>query len=102
MNEIIEAEGMAGLKQRILNYDAEVEAEGRAYVKTLDTPDEGMAWLHEPDMRLGGLPTDVFRQGDLRVNSILGGQANRLRQAILDMPDSVTQIVAKLTLLQAR
>lgn len=99
MNRIIKSEGMKGLKQRILNYTAEVEAEGRAFVKTLAPPKEGMAWLHEPDMRLGGLPTDVWRQGSLRINSILGGQANRLRQAILDLSDDVTKIAGKLTVL---
>ena len=49
-------------------------------------------------LRTGGLPTDVFRQGNKRVNSIIGGQANRLAQDILNLPDNVTEIVFKLTL----
>jgi hypothetical protein len=98
MNEIIQTEGLAGLKARIRAYDATVEAAGRAHVKTLPQPGNGMAWLHEPDMRTGGLATDVFRQGNKRTNSIIGGQANRIAQDILNLPDNVTQIIYKLTL----
>lgn len=82
MNEIIEREGMSGLKNRINSYNAKLEAEGRAYVKTLDAAPDGLPWLHEPDMRTGGFPTDVARVGNKRINSILGGQANRIARDI--------------------
>ncbi len=97
MNEIIEKEGMQGLKQRIRNYSKKLEQQGRAHVKTLDDAGEGLAWLHEPDMRTGGGPKDVFGTGDKRINSIIGGQANRLAEEILNMPDSTTRIEIKIT-----
>ncbi len=92
MNRIIENEGMSGLKNRITSYNVRLEAKGRAYVKTLDSAPDGFAWLHEPDMRTGGLPTDVTRIGSRRINSILGGQANRIAKDILNMSDEVTKI----------
>jgi hypothetical protein len=102
MNTIIEKEGMQGLKQRINNYSKELEQEGRAYVITLGPAGEGRAWLHEPDMSVGGAPRDVTVTGERRVNSILGGQARSLRNAILNMPDEVTKITPRLTIRPAR
>ena len=103
MNEIIRDEGMAGLKQRIRNYNRQLEQQGRKHIRdNLAKPDDGMAWLHEPDMRTGGLPTDVTRQGNRRINSIIGGQADKIAQAILDMSDDVTEITSNLLIRQAR
>jgi hypothetical protein len=107
MNKIIQEEGMAGLKERIRGYNVQVEQSGRKHVKSLaeaGTDDQGnaLAWLHEPDMRVGGLPTDVTRTGDKRINSILGGQANRLRQTILAMSDDTTKIEWKLNILDPK
>ncbi|MHC1748034.1 MAG: polymorphic toxin type 15 domain-containing protein [Cellulosilyticaceae bacterium] len=58
----------------------------------LDSEPGGFVWLHEPDMRTGGLPTDITRIGIRRINSILGGQANRIVKDILNMSDEVTKI----------
>lgn len=96
MNRIIQQEGMIGLKNRIKNYSTDIEKEGRVYVASLGSAGKGKAWLHEPDMRVGGLPTDVKKAGDKRVNSILGGQANRIAETILAMPDDTTKITYKL------
>ncbi|VTU02537.1 rhs repeat-associated core domain-containing protein : : PT-HINT: Toxin_43 [Gemmataceae bacterium] len=92
MNNIIKAEGLAGLKKRIRSYTPAVEKAGRAYVRTLTKAGKGKAHLHEPDMRAGGLPADVFGVGSKRVNSVLGGQANKIAQAILKMKKDVTVI----------
>lgn len=43
-------------------------------------------------MRTGGFPTDVTRVGSKRINSILGGQANRIARDILNMSNNVTNI----------
>lgn len=109
MNKIIAEEGMAGLKKRIRDYrkNEEIEKEGRKYVKdNFDPPgadEDGnpLAWLHEPDMAVGGDPKDVARKGIRRNNSILGGQANKIADMILAMPNDTTQINAKLTVLEA-
>lgn len=101
MNEIIEKEGMPALKQRINDYNKKVEAEGRAHVKGLppaglDPAGKELAWLHDPDMKTGGGPKDVYGTGDRRVNSIIGGQADRLAKEILKMPDTTTHIQPKI------
>ncbi|MEW6127922.1 MAG: polymorphic toxin type 15 domain-containing protein [Acidobacteriota bacterium] len=109
MNKIIEEEGMAGLKKRIRDYrkSDEVEKAGRQYIKDNLEPagedEDGnpLAWLHEPDMATGGKPTDVTRKGKRRNNSILGGQANKIADSILAMPNDTTKIEAKLTILPA-
>jgi hypothetical protein len=95
------------IKQRIRNYNPKLEQEGRKYVKSLpeagvDDLGQQLAWLHEPDMRTGGLPTDVTRTGNKRINSILGGQANRLKEEILAMPDDVTMIKWNLNITEAQ
>ncbi|EMQ2088730.1 hypothetical protein ABWR82_004644, partial [Salmonella enterica subsp. enterica] len=95
-NKILKEEGMAGLKQRINNYSAALEKEGRDYVRGLGSAGEGKVWLHEPDMRTGGLPGDVSRTGLNRENSIIGGNAPSIARQILDMPDDVTRITSKL------
>jgi len=102
MNAIIKSEGMAGLKRRILAYTPELEQEGRAHVRGLTPAPEGQAWLHEPDMRAGGRPTDVTGLGDRRTNSIIGGQATRVSEDILKMPNNTTKIVPKITILPAK
>jgi hypothetical protein len=104
MNEIIREEGMAGLKQRVRNYNRTVERAGRKHVAdNFPRADDGMAWLHEPDMVVGGLPTDVFRQGNSRVNSIIAGNHTRkIRQAILAMSDDVTEITSNLVVRPVR
>ena len=98
-NAIIKREGMEGLKKRIRAYGPELEQEGRAHVKGLTPAPEGQAWLHEPDMRAGGRPTDVTGLGDRRTNSIIGGQATRVSEDILKMPNNTTKIVPKITVL---
>lgn len=45
----------------------------------------------------GGLPKDVSGTGNRRNNSIIGGQANRIANDILNMSDDTTKIVGKLT-----
>jgi len=52
--------------------------------------------------RVGGAPTDVIGKGLLRNNSIIGGQANRIADEILQMPDTVTHIAGGLVLKQPR
>lgn len=76
---------MEGLKARILNYNKQLEKLGRDYTKKLDRAPTGYSHLHEPDMKVGGLPTDVFRYGNSRNNSIIGGQATRIAKEILNM-----------------
>ena len=68
MNKIIQEKGMIGLKARIRAYNEDVENEGRNFVKTLEFAGDCKAWLHEPDMRTGGKPTDVTKVGDKRIN----------------------------------
>ena len=70
-NRIIGQEGIQGLQNRINNYGPEVEAEGRRYVRTLESPPSGEAYLHVPDMRVGGGPKDVSGTGNIRNNSII-------------------------------
>ncbi|MDO5681142.1 MAG: RHS repeat-associated core domain-containing protein [Pelistega sp.] len=98
-NRIIKKEGMSGLKKRINAYDAAIESQGRSHVKTLGSAGEGRVWLHEPDMRVGGLPTDVSRTGLNRENSIIGGNAPSIARQILDMPDTVTQLRSKIIII---
>ncbi|NDJ57433.1 type IV secretion protein Rhs [Enterobacteriaceae bacterium 4M9] len=95
-NKILKEEGMSGLKKRINDYNSVLEKEGRDYVRGLGTAGEGKVWLHEPDMRTGGLPSDVSRTGLSRENSIIGGNAPSIARQILDMPDDVTRITSKL------
>ncbi|OOS07814.1 hypothetical protein B0189_02040 [Moraxella cuniculi] len=96
MNRIIQQEGMIGLKNRIRNYSDDLRKQGDAFISSLGSAGKGKAWLHEPDMRVGGLPTDVSRTGDERINSIIGGQASRIYKDILAMPDNTTKITYKL------
>ncbi len=42
-------------------------------------------------MKVGGKPTDIYGIGDSRVNSIIGGQANRLAKDILAMPEDIKE-----------
>ncbi|WP_304671098.1 RHS repeat-associated core domain-containing protein, partial [Neisseria polysaccharea] len=98
MNKIIQEEGLIGLKARIRAYNEDVEKEGRNFVKTLGPAGDCKAWLHEPDMRTGGKPMDVTKVGDKRINSILGGQADRIARDILEMPDETTKITYQLKL----
>lgn len=85
---------MQGLKERIKAYGKDVEKEGRSYVKKEFAPaPKGKAYLHEPDMRTGGKPTDVTGLGDSRNNSIVGGQADRIAKEILNMDDNTTEII---------
>jgi hypothetical protein len=109
MNEIIGAEGIEGLQQRVLAYRADpgIEAAGRAHVRTLGPAGctdcgDPLAWVHRLDMSKGGSPTDVSGKGLLRNNSIIGGQANRLADEILAMPSGTTRIEWELVLKQAR
>ena len=98
MNKIIQEESMIGLKARIRTYNEDVEKERRNFVKTLEPAGDCKAWLHEPDMRTGGKPTDVTKVGDKLINSIWGGQADRIARNILKMPDETTKITYQLKL----
>ncbi|WP_276606039.1 MULTISPECIES: RHS repeat-associated core domain-containing protein [unclassified Escherichia] len=97
-NKILKEEGMEGLKRRISNYTANVEKQGRDYVRKLGSAGDGKVWLHEPDMRTGGLPGDVSRTGLSRENSILGGNAPQIADQILSMSNDVDKLTAKLIL----
>ena len=101
-NRIIKKEGMKGLKDRINNYNPDVEKAGRDYVKTLEPAPPGMAYLHEPDMRTGGDPKDVTNVGSRRNNSIIGGQANRIANDILNMSDKTTKISGILNVIEPK
>lgn len=68
------------------------------FVKTLEPAGDCKAGLHEPDMRTGCKPTDVTTVGDKRINSILGGQADRIARDILKMLDETTKITYQLKL----
>lgn len=49
--------------------------------------------LITPIWRPGGRPkSGVGHPGDRRLNAIIGGQADRLRREILDMPNDITRI----------
>ncbi|WP_341473336.1 RHS repeat-associated core domain-containing protein [Clostridium estertheticum] len=98
-NRIIQEEGMTGLKNRVNNYGPKLEADGRKYVKSLGSTPSGKAYLHEPDMKAGGLPTDVSITGDRRNNSIIGGQAGMISREILNMSDDVIGVTGKLKLI---
>jgi hypothetical protein len=78
-----------------------IDTAGRTYTKgltrRLGEPPEGQVWLHEPDMSVGGLPTDVVRSGSARADYVLGGQTNRIAAEILALPDNTTWIQAKYT-----
>ncbi|CNC29687.1 hypothetical protein [Yersinia pseudotuberculosis] len=89
---------MAGLKKRINNYNSALEKERRGYVRVFGSAGEGKIWLHEPDMRAEGLPSDVSRIGLSRENSIIGGNAPSISRQILDMPDDITKLSSKLFL----
>ncbi len=95
-NEIIRKEGMQGLKRRLRQYEQfrpQIEAAGRRHTKGLGSAGEGKVWPHYPDMATGGRPKSaVGLPSDERLNSIIGGQANRLRQEIVDLPDDVTEL----------
>jgi RHS repeat-associated protein len=97
-NKIIKQEGIDGLKRRVNGYNGDVERAGRAHVRTLGRAGENKVWLHEPDMRTGGAPTDVFGIGGARENSIIGGQADRIANDILAMPANTTRISSRLIL----
>ncbi|WP_326526280.1 polymorphic toxin type 15 domain-containing protein [Dokdonella sp.] len=99
MNKILKFEGMAGLKKRIRNYGPDLEAKGRAHVVGLESAGSGRVWLHEPDMRAGGLPTDVARTGLSRENSIIGGQAPSIARQVLSMPNDVTKLKSVLEII---
>ena len=108
MNQIIADEGIQGLKGRIEAYRANpsIEAAGRAEVKArgpagCNDCGDPLAWLHEPDMATGGGPKDIGGTGLRRNNSILGGQANRIADTILAMPDNVNKIDWQLVVKQA-
>jgi hypothetical protein len=87
---------MTGLKRRLQQWEQfgdDIEAAGRKYTKGLGPAGEGKVWPHYPDMATGGRPKSaVGRPADRRLNSIIGGQADRLRREILDMPDDVTRL----------
>ncbi|WP_311754042.1 RHS repeat-associated core domain-containing protein [Proteus columbae] len=97
-NKILKTEGMIGLKKRINNYSATLEKEGRDYVRTLNSAGDGKVWLHEPDMRVGGLPKDVTRVGLSRENSIIGGNAPSIARQINDMSDDIIKLTSKLSI----
>jgi hypothetical protein len=95
-NEIIRKEGMQGLKRRLRHYEqfgTEIEAAGRRYTKDLGSAGQGKAWPHYPDMSTVGRPKSaVGSPADRRLNSIIGGQTDRLRREIFDLPDDVTEL----------
>ncbi|EPW8574856.1 RHS repeat-associated core domain-containing protein, partial [Morganella morganii] len=95
-NKILKAEGMEGLKKRINDYSSDLEKQGREYVRKLGSAGKDYVWLHEPDMRTGGLPSDVKRIGLSRENSIIGGNAPSISRQIMDMSDNVTKLTSKL------
>ncbi|MEQ5324922.1 RHS repeat-associated core domain-containing protein [Proteus sp. fly-1008] len=97
-NKILKTEGMIGLKKRINNYSATLEKEGRDYIRTLNSAGDGKVWLHEPDMRVGGLPKDVTRVGLSRENSIIGGNAPSIARQINDMSDDIIKLTSKLSI----
>ncbi|EOG1934448.1 polymorphic toxin type 15 domain-containing protein [Providencia stuartii] len=95
-NKILKAEGMEGLKKRINDYSSELEKKGRNYVKKLGSAGQGKVWLHEPDMRTGGLPSDVKHTGLDRENSIIGGNALSIVRQINEMSNDITKLSSKL------
>lgn len=68
------------------------------FCQNIRTSGDCKVGLHEPDMRTGGKPTDVTKVGDKRINSILGGQADRIARDILKMLDETTKITYQLKL----
>ncbi len=97
-NQIIAESGMIGLKRRLGIYSRHkgvIDRAGRKYTSSLGPAGEGKVWSHYPDMAGGGLPksgVDLVNPADARLNSIIGGQINRLRREILAMPDDVTRL----------
>jgi len=95
-NEIIRKEGISGLKRRLQQYEQfqkEIEAAGRRYTRGLGPAGRGKAWPHYPDMSTGGRPKlAVGSPADSRLNSIIGGQTDRLRREIRDLPNNVTEL----------
>lgn len=49
-------------------------------------------------MRTGGKPTDVTKVGDKRINSIWGGQEDRIARDTLKMLDETIKITYQLKL----
>lgn len=93
MNRIIKKEGMAGLKARVRAYNKDLEKEGRAHTKSLGSAGPKKIWAHTPDMKVGGKPKEVSKiPAGSRENSIIGGQAGRISEEILNMSDDVTRI----------
>ncbi|WP_431739799.1 polymorphic toxin type 15 domain-containing protein [Morganella morganii] len=78
------------------DYSSDLEKQGREYVRKLGSAGKDYVWLHEPDMRTGGLPSDVKRIGLSRENSIIGGNAPSIARQIMDMSDNVTKLTSKL------
>jgi hypothetical protein len=101
-NQILATEGMSGLKRRLHQWERfgnDIEAAGRRFTRGLGPAGDGKVWPHYPDMATGGRPKSAVGEAtDKRLNSIIGGQANTLRQALLEMPDDVTELVFELLL----
>ena len=53
-------------------------------------------------MRTGGYPKDVTNVGSRRNNSIIGGQANRIANDILNMSDKTTKISGTLKVIEPK
>jgi hypothetical protein len=99
-NAIIKEGGMTALKLRLEQWEqfgSQIESAGRKYTKSLGSAGTGKVWPHYPDMATGGRPKSaVGSPADLRLNSIIGGQADRIRRELLAMPDNTTSITFKL------
>lgn len=101
-NKILKKNGMKGLKNRLRTYERHkkmIERAGRKYTKSLGSAGKGKIWSHYPDMSGGGMPksgVDVLNPANARLNSIIGGQMNRIRRELLKMSDDITKLIFEL------
>jgi len=105
IQDIIDTEGMAGLRKRIENYQAtkdQLDALRSSINDSLGSAGEGRAWSHYPDMVVGADPFAVAGSVDARVNSIIGaasrGWAKELLKIATDTQETTIQIVLKVSI----
>jgi hypothetical protein len=105
IQNIIDTEGLAGLRQRIETYQAakdELKALRTSIDDSLGSPGEGRDWSHYPDMVVGADPFAIGGSVDSRVNSIIGPAsrdwAKELLKLATETEETSVQIVLKVSI----
>jgi hypothetical protein len=99
IQNIIDTEGLAGLRKRIETYQAtkdQLEALRSSINGSLGSAGEGRAWSHYPDMVISADPFAIAGSVDARVNSIIGAAsrdwAKELLKIATDTQETAIQI----------